>query len=659
MNQCRFLIDFFSFTCYNYHMIVSLENISKHYSGERVLNNVALTIEDNHRIGLIGVNGCGKSTLLRIIAGLELPDSQPHPHTPCITFGKDKDIGFLAQDSGLNGNASIIDEMRAVFSQLLDIAKRLDELRADDALLQNPEFADEYSTKTAFFESNDGYLIDTKINKVLRGMGFFPDSYNRIISTLSGGEKTRLALAKLLLENPKLLILDEPTNHLDFNTVLWLEDYLSDYKGALLIVSHDRYFLDRLVTSICEIERGALLRFKGNYTTFKKQKADYVELKTKEYEEQVAEIAKLKDYIARNIVRASTSNMAKSRVKQLEKLESNLVEKPFTKNSAAKIKFEYDREPPKEVLTVRDVDLVVGENDEARVLARTVTFSVRRGERLAIVGANGSGKTTLLKVLQQKHPHSCGTIEWGENTKRSYFEQTNTEMFCSEDTVLNSVHKLYPQMTELQIRTLLGGFQLTGDDVYKRNKNLSGGERAKLRFAIMTLERGNVLILDEPTNHLDITTRDILETALCDYTGTIIFVSHDRYLLNKLATRVLEITPNGLHFYDDGFEAFVQHSRECVAETPPCPVPKTQINQNNTSYRSKEQRAEESQKRVKIKKLELEINELEALVSNLQKEMETPEVFANYELLQEKCALYEEAKTRLSNCTDEWLEISE
>jgi ATP-binding cassette subfamily F protein 3 len=672
-------------------MIITLENISKHYAGEQVLNNAALTIEDSDRIGLIGINGCGKSTLLRIIAGLEIPDSQPEPNPPHISAGKNKSIGFLAQNSGLNGESTIIDEMKGVFRELLGIAARLEEIR-NNHLTQ--ECADEYSKKTAYFESNDGYLTDIKINKVLRGMGFPPLLHERVISTLSGGEKTRLALAKLLLENPSLLILDEPTNHLDFETVLWLEDYLKDYKGALLIVSHDRYFLDKLVTSVCEIERGSLRRFKGNYTAFTAQKAEYVERQMKEYETQAAEIAKLKDYIARNIVRASTSNMAKSRVKQLERLEANLVQKPVINEKSAKIKFEYDREPPKDVLTVKNVELIAGSgvlgtgvlgtgvlgtgalgaplapadgNPPVKVLVNSLTFSVHRGERLAVVGANGSGKSTLLKALQRKHPYSRGSIEWGENVKISYFDQINTDVFDENDSVINSVHKLYPRMTELQVRTLLGGVRLIGDDVYKKVEDLSGGERAKLRLAIMTLERGNVLILDEPTNHLDIATRDVLETALCSYSGadqpgTVIFVSHDRYLLNKLATRIIEITPDGVNNYNGGFAEYIelkQSRRETQDETG---APKASLLQASRppsgNYRSKEQRVQETQKRVRINQLESEIERLEAAVSDLQNEMESPEVFINHELLQEKCALYEESKERLALITDEWLELN-
>jgi ATP-binding cassette subfamily F protein 3 len=629
-------------------MIISIENISKFYGGNQVLNNVALTIEDADRIGLIGINGCGKSTLLRIITGLEIPDKQPEPHEARISKNKDAVIGFLAQNSGTHGENTITAEMKGVFKDLLEVAQRLEELRSENIPEQ---FADEYSQKTAFFEANDGYLIDVKINKILNGMGFSAETRERVVNTLSGGEKTRLALAKLLLENPSLLILDEPTNHLDFDTILWLEDYLRDYKGALLIVSHDRYFLDKLITSTCEIERGTLRRFKGNFSSFAAQKADYVTRQLKEYDAQQEEIAKLEDYIARNLVRASTSNMAKSRRKQLENME--LIEKPVMFEKSAKIKFAYDRTPVKELLTVADLKLVAGESN---VLAESVSFELRRGEKLAVVGANGSGKSTLLKVLQGMLPYSHGFIRWGDYVKTAYFEQAN-DYFNMNDTCMNAVHRLYPRMTELEVRTLLGRVNITQGSVYKKVGVISGGERAKLRFAIMMLERGNVLILDEPTNHLDIDTREVLEAALFEFDGTIIFVSHDRYLLDKLGSRVLEIADNCIAFHDN-FEAYMSARRERAGRDTPC-APKNDETPKNTAYRSKEQRAVETKKRLRISELESEIRSVEFLIAELQQDMENPDICADYQLLNEKVELYEREKKRLSELSDEWLILSE
>ena len=618
-----------------------------------MLKNVALTVEDSDRIGLIGINGCGKSTLLRIITGQEIPDKQPEPQEARISKSKNAAIGFLAQNSGLDGGNTITAEMTSVFRDLLEIVQRLEELRASNI---PEEFAEEYSRKTAFFEANDGYLIDVKINKILSGMGFPPETRERVIRTLSGGERTRLALAKLLLENPSLLILDEPTNHLDFDTILWLEEYLRDYKGALLIVSHDRYFLDKLITSTCEIERGILRRFKGNYTAFAAQKEEFVTRQLKEYEAQQEEIAKLQDYIDRNLVRASTSNMAKSRRKQLEAME--LIEKPVMFEKSAKIKFAYDRTPVKELLTVEDLKLVVGENN---VLVDSVSFGLRRGEKLAVVGANGSGKSTLLRVIQGILPYSRGFLRWGDYVKTAYFEQAN-DYFNMDDTCMNAVHRLYPRMTELEVRSLLGSVRIVGENVYKKVGVISGGERAKLRFAIMMLERGNVLILDEPTNHLDIDTREVLESALFEFDGTIIFVSHDRYLLHRLGTRVLEIADNCVNFHDD-FNNYIEARRQRKnIETPvgrDAPGAPKNDETKNTNYRTKEQRAAETKKRVRISELEAEIRRAEATIAELEAALADPEVCADYQLLGEKVELFEQEKKRLSELSDEWLLLSE
>ncbi|MDE7293307.1 MAG: ATP-binding cassette domain-containing protein, partial [Oscillospiraceae bacterium] len=369
-------------------MILSMENISKIYNGKTVLDNVSLTIEDSDRIGLVGLNGCGKSTLLKIITGREEYESQPEPNIPRLAVTKSATIGYLEQNSGLDRQSGVMEEMRSVFSAQIEAQERLRELEKE---MSRPEIHEdegklrevsvEYDRLTAWFEGNDGYLIDVKIKTVLNGMGFGAEYYDRVISTLSGGEKTRLAMCKLLLESPSLLILDEPTNHLDFETIMWLEDYLQGYKGALLIVSHDRYFLDKLCTSVCEIERTKLRRWKGNYSKFTELKAADLERRIKEYEAQQEEIAKLQDFVDRNIVRATTSAMAKSRVKKLESME--ILEKPVTYDKKAKIRFEYDYEPPEEVLTVKDVCIAPGD----KVLAENVSFTVSRGDKIGIVGA--------------------------------------------------------------------------------------------------------------------------------------------------------------------------------------------------------------------------------------------------------------------------------
>lgn len=651
-------------------MILSLENVSKIYNGNTVLDNVALTIEDTDRIGLVGVNGCGKSTLLRIITGAEEPETQPEPNVARVAVTKSASIGFLAQNTGLDRSSTIIEEMTSVFSWLLKIG---DELRELEKTMASPEahsnekkfaeISEEYARKTAIFESNDGYLINVKINKVLNGMGFGTDTYDRVISTLSGGEKTRLALSKLLLENPNLLILDEPTNHLDFNTIMWLEDYLKDYKGALLIVSHDRYFLDKLTTSTCEIERGRLKRYKGNYSAFTKLKEADVIRQMKEYEAQQEEIAKLQDFIDRNLVRATTSNMAKSRIKKLEAME--LIEKPVTNTKSAKIKFEYDIAPPIDVLTVKNIDVSVGSGYDRKTLVDNLSFEVKRGEKLGIIGSNGIGKSTLLKIIQHILPCSHGSVEWTKNIKISYFDQENSQLDFNK-TVMEEVHSRYRTMSDLGIRSILGSVRMVGENVFKPISVISGGERAKLCFAIMMLERGNVLILDEPTNHLDIDTKEVLEKALCDYDGTIIFVSHDRYLLNRLATRILEITPDSVESFNGGFDEYMEVKRsKQLAEEKQLEAQKAEkakqeaAEKSVKAYRSKEQRSADAKKRNRIRELEKEIEKLEAEMQALQEEMASPEVCQDYQLMQEKCAEFEQKKLLSAEYSDEWLMLSE
>ena len=651
-------------------MILSLENVSKIYNGNTVLDNVALTIEDTDRIGLVGVNGCGKSTLLRIITGEEEPETQPEPNVARVAVTKSASIGFLAQNTGLDRSSTIIEEMTSVFSWLLKIG---DELRELEKTMASPEahsdekkfaeISEEYACKTAIFESNDGYLINVKINKVLNGMGFGTETYDRVISTLSGGEKTRLALSKLLLENPNLLILDEPTNHLDFNTIMWLEDYLKDYKGALLIVSHDRYFLDKLTTSTCEIERGRLKRYKGNYSAFTKLKEADVIRQMKEYEAQQEEIAKLQDFIDRNLVRATTSNMAKSRIKKLEAME--LIEKPVTNTKSAKIKFEYDIAPPIDVLTVKNIDVSVGSGYDRKTLVDNLSFEVKRGEKLGIIGSNGIGKSTLLKIIQHILPCSHGSVEWTKNIKISYFDQENSQLDFNK-TVMEEVHSRYRTMSDLEIRSILGSVRMVGENVFKPISVISGGERAKLCFAIMMLERGNVLILDEPTNHLDIDTKEVLEKALCDYDGTIIFVSHDRYLLNRLATRILEITPDSVESFNGGFDEYMEVKRsKQLAEEKQLEAQKAEkakqeaAEKSVKAYRSKEQRSADAKKRNRIRELEKEIEKLEAEMQALQEEMASPEVCQDYQLMQEKCAEFEQKKLLSAEYSDEWLVLSE
>ncbi|RGG67803.1 ABC-F family ATP-binding cassette domain-containing protein [Ruminococcus sp.] len=644
-------------------MLLNVEHLYKYFNGQALLKDINFTVEDREAVGLIGINGCGKSTLLNIITGSEGYDKTPEGLGSVNIAGK-ASIGFLKQNSGLNSELTIGEEMKNAFAPLLetlDKMKVLEKKMADGRDIDS--ISHEYAELSSYFEARDGYRIDVKIKQVLNGMGFGSTPTDRVISTLSGGEKTRLALAKLLLEEPNLLILDEPTNHLDFETLMWLEDYLKGYKGAIIIVSHDRYFLNKVCTRICEIEQGRLTSYRGDYSSYLVQKKMNSERQLKEYEAQQKEIAKLEDYVAKNLVRASTSKMAKSRQHMLDRIER--IDKPLMYTKPPKIKLEYDIEPTKDIVRVIDCPLVVGEGADKKELIKSLTMNVRRGEHVAIIGANGIGKTSILKLIQGIIPHEGGNISWGGNVKISYFEQEHA-ILDPHKTVLEEIMDRYPRLSEQQARSVLGAVLLTGENVFKPISVLSGGERAKLCFAIMALNRGNVLVLDEPTNHLDLNTKEVLEDALAEFGGTIILVSHDRYLLNKVASRIIEIKHDEVNSYEGNFDAYSeavnaarQLKMQSEAEIKRAEEEKAYKENKARQYRSKEQRAADAQKRNRIRELEKEIEDTEVLIFELENAISDPEIASDYSKMSEKCKELEEAKTSLDQKMDEWAELSD
>lgn len=644
-------------------MLLNVEHLYKYFNGQALLKDINFTVEDREAVGLIGINGCGKSTLLNIITGSEGYDKTPEGLGSVNIAGK-ASIGFLRQNSGLNSELTIGEEMKNAFAPLLetlDKMKILEKKMADGGDIDS--ISHEYAELSSYFEARDGYRIDVKIKQVLNGMGFGSTPTDRVISTLSGGEKTRLALAKLLLEEPNLLILDEPTNHLDFETLMWLEDYLKGYKGAIIIVSHDRYFLNKVCTRICEIEQGRLTSYRGDYSSYLVQKKMNSERQLKEYEAQQKEIAKLEDYVAKNLVRASTSKMAKSRQHMLDRIER--IDKPLMYTKPPKIKLEYDIEPTKDIVRVVDCPLVVGEGADKKELIKSLTMNVRRGEHVAIIGANGIGKTSILKLIQGIIPHEGGNISWGGNVKISYFEQEHA-ILDPRKTVLEEIMDRYPRLSEQQARSVLGAVLLTGENVFKPISVLSGGERAKLCFAIMALNRGNVLVLDEPTNHLDLSTKEVLEDALAEFGGTIILVSHDRYLLNKVASRIIEIKHDEVNSYEGNFDAYSeavnaarQLKMQSEAEIKRAEEEKAYKENKARQYRSKEQRAADAQKRNRIRELEKEIEDTEVLIFELENAISDPEIASDYSKMSEKCKELEEAKTALDEKMDEWAELSD
>lgn len=644
-------------------MLLNVEHLYKYFNGQALLKDINFTVEDREAVGLIGINGCGKSTLLNIITGSEGYDKTPEGLGSVNIAGK-ASIGFLRQNSGLNSELTIGEEMKNAFAPLLETLDKMKILEKKMAYGGDIDsISHEYAELSSYFEARDGYRIDVKIKQVLNGMGFGSTPTDRVISTLSGGEKTRLALAKLLLEEPNLLILDEPTNHLDFETLMWLEDYLKGYKGAIIIVSHDRYFLNKVCTRICEIEQGRLTSYRGDYSSYLVQKKMNSERQLKEYEAQQKEIAKLEDYVAKNLVRASTSKMAKSRQHMLDRIER--IDKPLMYSKPPKIKLEYDIEPTKDIVRVVDCPLVVGDGADKKELIKSLTMNVRRGEHVAIIGANGIGKTSILKLIQGIIPHEGGNISWGGNVKISYFEQEHA-ILDPHKTVLEEIMDRYPRLSEQQARSVLGAVLLTGENVFKPISVLSGGERAKLCFAIMALNRGNVLVLDEPTNHLDLSTKEVLEDALAEFGGTIILVSHDRYLLNKVASRIIEIKHDEANSYEGNFDAYSeavnaarQLKMQSEAEIKRAEEEKAYKENKARQYRSKEQRAADAQKRNRIRELEKEIEDTEVLIFELENAISDPEIASDYSKMSEKCKELEEAKTALDQKMDEWAELSD
>ena len=638
-------------------MLISCTGINKFYQDNHVLRSVSLTVENQDRIGLVGDNGCGKSTFLRILTEQELPDAFEHDD-PQIAKAPNLRIGYLAQNAGLDSAKTVQEEMTDAFAPLLAAKAEMQRLEAKMEQGLTAEEQDEYARLSAYFEINDGYTTDVRIRTVLYGMGFSDADLPRTIGGFSGGEKTRLALCKLLLEAPDLLILDEPTNHLDFQTVGWLEDYLKTWRGALLIVSHDRFFLDRLCTSICELERGRMSRYKGNYTAFTKLRAEARERQQKEYDAQQREIAKLEDYVARNKVRASTAKSAKSREKQLEKIER--IDRPYAAAKSAKLQFTYAVMPPIDLLEVRNIDLTVGHGASQKTLMENISFTVRRGEKIGIIGENGAGKSTLLKVLRNILPHR-GLVRWAAGTRLGCFEQ-ESESLNPYATVFDELHDRYPSLSDFEVRSLLGQVRLTGENVFKETGVISGGERAKLCFAILMMEHGNVLLLDEPTNHLDLTTKEILEQALAEFDGTILFVSHDRYLLDRIADNLLVLENGEVTRFAGRFSAYQETvRRRTEAEESAAAAEKQRKAEEaaKSSHRSKEQRSLEAKRRAEQKRIEQEMDALQAEQDALQESLSDEAVASDYEKMQAVCSRLDEIHRTLDEMLERLIELEE
>ena len=624
-------------------MLISADNLSFGFNGGSLLENVCFSLNEGDRVGLIGGNGEGKTTLIRLILGeLDVESG--------VLFRKNGiRIGYLAQNGGYDSANTVFEEMREIFSYDIRAIASLREI--EQKIARTDGKSDEYRVLSAKYESlnkqisaRDSYNYEVRIRTVLNGMGF-ESVYEQPISTMSGGEKTRLKLCRLLLEEPELLILDEPTNHLDMKTLFWLEEYLSAFKGAILTVSHDRYFLDKLVTQIYELENKKLSVFKGNYTKYKVLKAEKVSHLLKEYEKQQEERAHMQDYVNRNLVRASTTKMAQSRQKALERME--LIEKPALPPTPPRFKFSYAEKPYENVLEVDGLKLCAGE----KVLLEKASFSLKRGEKCAVIGDNGTGKSTLIKELVcAKSP----AIRFGRFVKIACYDQENANLNPNE-TVLGELWGRHTLWEQTKVRGILAQAGLPAEDMDKQVRMLSGGERAKLALAVFECENGNVLILDEPTNHLDLSARESLETALKEFDGTILFVSHDRYFIRALAGKILELENGGATefkgSYDD-YMAFKQKAKENV-QRDPAPVILKETEQKSY-YRSKEERAQEAKRKARVKKIEDEIFVLETESEEINAALADPAVTGNFESLTEKCKRLEEIKATLDALYEEY-----
>ncbi|MCJ8014427.1 ABC-F family ATP-binding cassette domain-containing protein [Paenibacillus sp. KQZ6P-2] len=643
-------------------MLLQASGIRKLYGIEPVLEGINLQIQERERVGLVGVNGAGKSTLLQILAGEISYDGGQ------IYKSKETTIGYLAQNSGLQSSRTIWEEMMNVFSPLIEAEKELRLLEqqiADPDQMDNPkkyqELLDRYAMRSDWFKDHGGYEMETRIRSVLHGMGFGSFAPDTSISTLSGGQKTRLALARILLQAPDILMLDEPTNHLDIATLTWLEDYLRSYSGALLVVSHDRYFLDRLVTAIVEIERHQSRRYTGNYSRYIDLKAAEYESAMKQYEKQQDEIARMEDFIQKNIVRASTTKRAQSRRKALEKIDR--LDKPMGDLKKASFSFDVEYMSGKDVLQVND--LAVSFSPPHKLFDH-VSFDLHRGETVALIGPNGIGKSTLLKCLLGSFRQESGTIQWGTKVKLGYYDQEQTNLNPS-NTVLEELWSQYPHLEEARIRTVLGNFLFSGEDVLKKIAALSGGEKARVALAKLMLLEANMLILDEPTNHLDLFSKEVLESALMDYEGTLLFISHDRYFLNKMAERIVELHPKGVeHFlgnYDD-YTAKKLELEELSKEALEAAGAKVSKQENpaetadkagvNSFEADKQAKREERSRQRRIAALEEQIQQLESVIAELEAEMTRPEVYQDYMALQKHQQEQETKKKELDEVFAEW-----
>ena len=631
-------------------IILQANKIERSFAGEVLFDNISLQVDERDRIALVGKNGAGKSTLLKILVGEEEPTSGE------INKKRDLSLSYLAQDSRFESSNTIYDEMLHVFDDLRKTEKTLRRMELDMGEKTGADLEklmQDYDRLSEEFRQAGGFTYEADIRAILNGFKFDESMWQMKIEELSGGQNTRLALAKMLLEKPNLLVLDEPTNHLDIETIAWLENYLVNYSGALLIVSHDRYFLDKVATITLDLTKHSLDRYVGNYSSFVEQKEQKLLTEAKNYEKQQKEIAALEDFVNRNLVRASTTKRAQSRRKQLEKMER--LDKPEAGTKSAHMTFHSDKTSGNVVLTVEEA--AVGYDDQ--VLSEPINLDIRKMNAVAIVGPNGIGKSTLIKSIVGQIPFIKGGARFGANVEVGYYDQTQSKL-TPHNTVLDELWNDFKLTPEVEIRNRLGAFLFSGDDVKKTVGMLSGGERARLLLAKLSMENNNFLILDEPTNHLDIDSKEVLENALIDFDGTLLFVSHDRYFINRVATQVLELSEEGSTLYLGDYDYYLEKKAElealAAAQAEAVPVSSMEEVASNDYHLQKQNQKELRKITRRIEQLEAEMEELDQKIQDITETMHSTNDAADLVQLQSEL---DQLTVQQEAVMEEWAELSE